>query len=544
MKNSTRPGSLPRQRKIEMTADRRVLIVDDDVDFADSLRDLLEAESYRVEVAHNDRDAVAAAEAFAPQVALLDIRLQFGPDNGLDLLSTLRQKYPDLLDIVMTAYADTDTAIKALQSDAYDYLRKPLYSQELITTLNRCFEKIDLEQKNQQAMAALRTSEERYRSIFENALEGIFRSTPAKSFIDVNPALIQMLGYNSKEEVLALNPKNLYADSEELQYVTDQYRSKKAIRNLETTWKKKNGESIIVSLNCQIVLDAQGQVLFYEGMVQDITERKRAEEALKEYSERLEEMVKERTKELQNALQKAQMADQLKSEFVANINHELRTPLTNLVLYHQMLRTHPSVKTDERLDVVGRELQRLRTLIEELLNLSRLDLGQVTFHPIPHNLNKLIRTLVNDRRALAEERGLTFTTELHPTLPSVWLDEAMIAQAVSNLLTNAMNYTPPGGRVEIRTKVMDDPSGKLWVVISVQDTGPGINEADLPRIFERFYRGKAGHESGAPGTGLGLAIVKQVVEKHHGRIEVGNGADGHGAVISVWLPVENEREAG
>jgi signal transduction histidine kinase len=146
---------------------------------------------------------------------------------------------------------------------------------------------------------------------------------------------------------------------------------------------------------------------------------------------------------------------------------------------------------------------------------------------------------VNDRRAQAEERGLTLATKLHPKLPSVRLDEEMIVQAVSNLLTNAMNYTPAGGEVEICTRELNDPSGKAWVVISVQDTGPGISEADLPRIFERFYRGRAGHETSSPGTGLGLSIVKEVVERHHGRIEVDNIADGHGAVFTVWLPVDH-----
>ena len=120
----------------------------------------------------------------------------------------------------------------------------------------------------------------------------------------------------------------------------------------------------------------------------------------------------------------------------------------------------------------------------------------------------------------------------------------MIVQAVSNLLTNAMNYTPAGGQLYIRTMMSDDQSGKPGVAISVQDTGPGIDKDDLPHIFERFYRGSAGRETGAPGTGLGLAIVKEVVERHHGRIEVENVADGHGAVFKVWLPVEQGQEAG
>ena len=127
-----------------MIRNRRVLIVDDDVDFAESLLDIL-AENYQIETSNNANDALSAAKTFAPHVALLDMRI--GQSNGLDLLSTLHQQYPELLCIIMTAYANVETAIKALQHDAYDYLRKPLYPEELSATLNRCFERIDLEQK-------------------------------------------------------------------------------------------------------------------------------------------------------------------------------------------------------------------------------------------------------------------------------------------------------------------------------------------------------------------------------------------------------------
>ena len=263
--------------------------------------------------------------------------------------------------------------------------------------------------------------------------------------------------------------------------------------------------------------------------------RTRLNEQLVKHAAELEGRVDERTAELQSALLKAQAADHLKSEFIINVNHELRTPLTNLVLYYQMLRNQPTIKTEERLNVIGRELQRLRSLIEELLNLSRFDLGQVTLHPVPRDLNMLIQTLVNDRQSLAEERGLTLTLNLQPDLAPVWLDEPTIMQAVSNLLTNAINYTPRGGKVIVAT-LTELTNNDLWAGFQIQDTGRGIDNQDLPHLFERFYRGKAGHDSGAPGTGLGLAIVKQVVEHHHGRIEVQNGVEGQGVAFTVWLP--------
>jgi PAS domain S-box-containing protein len=269
--------------------------------------------------------------------------------------------------------------------------------------------------------------------------------------------------------------------------------------------------------------------------------RTRLNEQLVHHAAELEVRVAERTAELQTALQKAQATDRLKSEFIINVNHELRTPLTNLVLYYQMLRKQPSIKTEERLNVIGRELQRLRNLIEELLNLSRFDLGQVTIHPVQRDLNALVLTLLNDRRSLAEEHGLVLNSNLQSDLTPVWMDESTIVQALSNLLTNAMNYTPRGGKVLVTTmtEVLDN---NTWVGFRIQDTGRGIDSVDFPHLFERFYRGKAGHDSGAPGTGLGLSIVKQIVEHHKGRIIVENGPGGRGAAFTIWLPQKQETD--
>jgi len=269
--------------------------------------------------------------------------------------------------------------------------------------------------------------------------------------------------------------------------------------------------------------------------------RMRLNEKLTHHAADLETRVTERTAELRAALVKAQAADRVKSEFIANINHELRTPLTNLILYYQMLRAQPTIKTEERLDVIGRELQRLRNLIEDLLNLSRLDLGHVKFRPVLSDLNGLIQTLVNDRQALSKERGLTLCTDLHPDLGLISLDEPTMVQAVSNLLTNALNYTPAGGQVIIKT-VFSQDDGDPLAGFSVEDTGLGISADDLPHLFERFYRGGAARQSGAPGTGLGLAIVKQVVDHHRGRIEVQNGANGRGTKFTVWLPINQPQE--
>jgi PAS domain S-box-containing protein len=398
--------------------------------------------------------------------------------------------------------------------------------------------------ERKQAEEALEASEERYRSLAEASHDMIFIIGVQGMVEYVNEFGSRQFGLQP-ELIVGMKMKSLFsneaAERQQMSLARVMATGKPAY--IEAPSGFPGGERWLGTWLVPL-RDRAGRTTSVMGVSRDITDRIRIDQALKEYSERLEEMVGERTTELQEALQKAQLAGQLKTEFIANINHELRTPLTNLVLYHQMLRANPDVKTLERLDVIGREIQRLRVLIEDMLKLSRLDTGQVAFRPMPQDLNRIIQTLVSDRKTIAEGRGLTLTVELQPGLPAAWLDEVMVVQIVSNLLTNALNYTPSGGQLHISTRRTVDHSGKSWVAFIVQDTGPGISPEDLPHLFDRFYRGKAGHATGVPGTGLGLAIVKQMVEKHNGRLDVKNVPDGHGAIFTVWLPVEQEPEAG
>jgi PAS domain S-box-containing protein len=396
--------------------------------------------------------------------------------------------------------------------------------------------------ERKRAEDALAASEQRYRILAEASHDMIFIIGADGDVRYVNEFAARQFGLQT-DLLVGMKMKSLFsADAAERQQKSlTQVMSSSTPAYIEAPSGFPGGERWLGTWLVPLP-DSSGRATSVMGVSRDITDRIRVDQALKEYSERLEDMVGERTTELQEALQKAQLAGQLKTEFIANINHELRTPLTNLVLYQQMLRANPEVKTMERLDVIGREIQRLRILIEDMLKLSRLDTGQITFRPLPQDLNRIIQTLVNDRKTIAEELGLTLTVELQPGLPPAWVDEIMVGQIVSNLLTNALNYTPSGGQLHISTHRTVDHSGKSWVALVVQDTGPGISPEDLPHLFDRFYRGKAGHSAGVPGTGLGLAIVKQMVEKHSGRLDVENVPDGHGAIFTVWLPIEQEPE--
>jgi signal transduction histidine kinase len=154
----------------------------------------------------------------------------------------------------------------------------------------------------------------------------------------------------------------------------------------------------------------------------------------------------------------------------------------------------------------------------------------------PLNLSQWLPTLLDDYEALAADHDLAIEFVPEPSLPPVNADGGFLAQVLVNLLNNAINYTPPGGKITVKTRRRRAGS-KSWAGFSVIDSGPGISPEEQERLFERFFRGSAGRAGRAPGTGLGLSIVQEIVSLHHGRIEVeSSGVPGEGAAFHVWLP--------
>lgn len=256
---------------------------------------------------------------------------------------------------------------------------------------------------------------------------------------------------------------------------------------------------------------------------------------LREHADALEMMVAERTAELAEALVKAQAADQLKTAFVSDVSHELRTPLSNIRLYLDLLRRGPQDRYENYLQTLDRETNRLVALIEDLLAISSLDAGTTVPNAKEIDLNRIAEALAEDRKRLYSDRQLKLTLTLDPGLPAVEADEKMISQVVSNLMTNALNYTPEGGHVQICTARHEDGVG-AWSTLSVRDDGVGIPQGELDRIFDRFFRGSITHRTGTPGTGLGLSICKEILERHEGRITV-KSEPGEGSTFTIWLPV-------
>jgi signal transduction histidine kinase len=222
------------------------------------------------------------------------------------------------------------------------------------------------------------------------------------------------------------------------------------------------------------------------------------------------------------------------SDLIAEIVHEMRTPLTSIIAYADLMR-RPETTTSQRFqfaEIVQSEAERINEITNNFLDLARLESGRASLARDPVHMSTVIHMAVNVLRPQADAKEIVLSAEVPATLPSVMGDAQRLHQALLNLLSNAVKYSRAGDTVTVAAR---DEEDKL--VISIADTGPGIPEQALPRIFERFYR-VPGAESRASGTGLGLSITRQIVEVHGGEIHV-TSEEGQGTTFTFTLPVES-----
>jgi two-component system phosphate regulon sensor histidine kinase PhoR len=227
----------------------------------------------------------------------------------------------------------------------------------------------------------------------------------------------------------------------------------------------------------------------------------------------------------------------VRRDFISNVSHELRTPLASLKALVETLRDGALEDTETALRFLNRmetEVDALTQMVNELLELSRIESRQVPLQLAPATIEEVILPAVERLRPQAERAGLNLMVTLLPDLPRVQADIERAQQVVTNLVHNAIKFTPPGGQVAVSAEVMGEE-----MVIAVRDTGMGIAAEDLSRIFERFYKADRARSGG--GTGLGLAIAKHIVQAHGGRIWAESGGEGQGSTFYFTLPLWKEQ---
>ena len=277
-----------------------------------------------------------------------------------------------------------------------------------------------------------------------------------------------------------------------------------------------------VSTTKMALRDEDGEIIGTFGISRDVTAQIRAEQALLDQAQQLS-LQNERLREL----------DGMKDEFIGLVSHELRTPLTSIIGYVKLLRDKRTseVNADQYAEVIQRNSQRLLRLVEDLLFLSQTHSGTMTVELSGADLAEIAESAVEEMRPEAERKHIdvVFSSAGPLRLP---VDATRIAQLLGNLISNAVKFTPDGGKVEVRVGTDTDKA-----VLEVADTGVGIPAADRDRIFDRFFRTAIATRQVIPGTGLGLTIAKNIVAAHHGTITV-DSEEGRGSTFRISLPLE------
>lgn len=460
--------------------------------------------------------------------------------TGLQVLEAVQARSLNTPVIVFTGMGSEEMAVEALKLGAADYIIK---SKRTLRYLPHSIQQI-LEHK--QSELARIESERRYRALFEQSNDAIFIINLDGKFVEVNQRAQEMLGY-TLEEFFRLQVWEITADPEQNQEMFAHLLQGAEIPIFEGTIQKKDGSPVEVEIDAELVRDQDSNPQHIQALVRDIRERKQAEARLLEYSESLEEMVTERTRELQEAQEQLLKQERMAvlGQIASGIAHELRNPLNviaNAVYYLRSIQPEASAKVQEYLEIIESEEQTAEKTITDLLEFA--DPAQPD--PEAFDIRNMIKTVLE---RTPPPSNIEFTTDFPADLDQLYADRQQMIQAFTNLVRNAYQAMPQGGRLEISVQaeinepVPDDRQAGVedsqatipWIRITVKDTGEGISALHMQMIFDPLFTTRP------RAIGMGLPIAKKLVEVNGGKIEVASQPE-KGSQFSLVLPTLKDRK--
>jgi len=484
-----------------------ILLVDDEKQFRDSSQRLLTRKGYDVIIAEDGRQALDLLSKNSIDLILLDLKMPVM--GGEEFLRATGPLYPDIPVVVITGHGTLDTAIACMRQGAYDFITKPFDIPQLLVGIERALEKRNLERKARtyqeetvRNLLELSTEKKRLETIISCMANGIMVTNKNLEIVLHNPALLRLLDVPAPLDNPV--PVQSIVKDESLIKTLRSIQSGEPLEKEFAAQEIRVGDRVLRAISAP-ALEPERHVFWTVAgavtVIEDITLFKQL--------------------------------DRMKSDFVNMVAHELRSPLVSIRQIQSVLADGLAGPLSEKQeDFVKRGMKKidaLLALINDLLDVARLEAGRLVQRQTALDLSALIEEMVFLMHVRAKEQGIVLTHSCENMQP-VLADPKNMEEVLNNLLTNAINYSPEGGKVTVTARGMGS-----FVEIKVSDTGVGIDPQELPKIFDKFYRVKHPKTRQVTGTGLGLSIVKGIVEAYRGSIHVESVPD-RGTTFTVMLP--------
>jgi signal transduction histidine kinase len=479
-----RPGIMVEEMAAINRSNPTILVIDDEAHVREGCRKVLARDGYEVTIAESGEVGLKMIERQHYDIILLDLMM---PSlSGFDVLAQVKALHPDTVIIVISGYATVENSIEAMKRGAFDFIPKPFSPEQLRVITRKAIEYT-------RAMQDIADEKSRMRVLINRLSDGVMATDSRKRVVLANTAFLRMAKTPEFfEHIEQMVDKALAISKDDPKELTE-----------EICCGAEDGQpGPILNARCIPYIDRAGRNVGTITVLHDITALKRM--------------------------------DQIKSEFVSMVSHEIRSPLNSVLAQLKVILDGLAGEvTPRQQEILSRAYEKVKSLMSlssELLDLARIESGLISQEKEQLNLSDILADQVAFYSAAAQAKNISLALEPLPELASVFVDRRNMEEVVSNLINNAINYTPEGGKVAVSAAMED-----VYLRISVQDSGLGIAPEDLERIFAPFYRVKNDKTRFIIGTGLGLAIVKSIVEAHNGYIRVESEPE-RGSTFHVYIP--------
>jgi two-component system NtrC family sensor kinase len=514
-------------------ADWKIVLIDDEEDIREILAIALQDSGYQVRTAADGASGLLLCEEFSPQIVITDIRMP-GVD-GLQVLETVKRKYPDTEVVVATAFGEMDLAIRALQLDASDFITKPIGDETLYLALKRAQKRFTSKKQLQDYTALLEkekaeTSQELLKSIafqrnlIESSMDGILGCDENDTTVTFNQSMEKIIGYTKAEAIHKMILGQFFASGEEKRFKEelskDRYGGQNRLILYETKLRDKSGREIPAQVSAALLYDQgrqNGLVCFFR----DLREIRKLEQEVSDQARILHQ-------------------DKMMSlgRLAASVVHEINNPLSGILNYLKLMSRilgQGTLSDDRRqkfqryLDLVENETGRCSQIVSNLLSFSRR--SPPSFGNV--QIDELLQRCILLSRHKLELSNIRLESDVRLDIPPVEGDFNQLQQCVINLIFNAIDAMPDGGTLDLKGRF---DANRDMVIVSVKDSGRGISPDVLPHVFEPFFTTK----NEGYGVGLGLSTVYGIIERHKGSVSV-ESRSGEGALFRLELPVAESK---